>query len=113
MAAKERWAKDFMHDALVDGTMLRVLTAIDVHTREFVGLVGARSFTDAEVGEGLRLAGQERGALPRRMLSDNGTEFRSKSLNAWPYWNGLEWDVSRPNKATDNAYIEAFKSLVR
>ena len=104
---------DFMHDTLADGTTLRVLTAIDVHTRECIALVAGRSFSGADVAEVLRLAGKERGAYPARIQVDNGSEFTSRSLDAWAYWNGLELDFSRPGKPGDNAHIEAFNSLVR
>jgi putative transposase len=30
----EVWALDFVHDALIDGRMFRVLTAVDEYTRE-------------------------------------------------------------------------------
>jgi len=34
----ERWAMDFMHDTLSDGRTMRVLTVIDVFTRECLAL---------------------------------------------------------------------------
>jgi putative transposase len=34
-AAKERWAMDFMHDTLSGGRTIRVLTLVDVYTREW------------------------------------------------------------------------------
>lgn len=113
VAANELWAIDFIHDALADGTTLRVLTAIDVHTRECIALIARRSFTGTDVAEALRAAGQERGSLQARIMVDNGTEFTSRSLDAWAYWNGLELDFSRPGKPGDNAHIEAFNSLAR
>lgn len=38
-AADERWAMDFIHDQLADGTAFRVLSIVDLYTRECVGLV--------------------------------------------------------------------------
>jgi len=35
----ERWAMDFMHDTFFDGRKLRVLTVIDVFTRECLALM--------------------------------------------------------------------------
>jgi putative transposase len=112
-AANELWAMDFMHDTLADGTTLRVLTAIDVHTRECIALVPGKTFSGAEVAAVLREAGRERRALPVRIQVDNGSEFTSKSLDAWAYWNRLELDFSRPGRPGDNAHIEAFNSIVR
>ncbi len=51
--------------------------------------------------------------LPTRILVDNGTEFTSKALDAWAYWNKVKLDFSRRGKPGDNAHIEAFNSLVR
>ena len=109
----ELWAMDFMHDTLGDGSALRVLTMIDVYTKECLTLAPARSFSGADVAERVRMAGAERGALPKRIKVDNGSEFTSKSLDAWAYWNQLELDFSRPGKPGDNAHIEAFNSIVR
>ncbi len=44
---------------------------------------------------------------------DNGTEFTSKALDAWAYWNRLELVFSRPGKPVDNAYAESFNATVR
>ena len=38
-AANERWALDFIHDQLADGTAFRVLSIVDLYTRKCVGLV--------------------------------------------------------------------------
>jgi putative transposase len=44
---------------------------------------------------------------------DNGTEFTSRALDHWAYWNGVTLDFSRPGKPVDNAFIEAFNGRVR
>src|SRR5512134_19703 len=71
----EQWAMDFMHDTLASGQTIRVLTAIDLRTRECVVLRVAKGFTGAEVAEVLNEAGRARGKLPARIRVDNGTEF--------------------------------------
>ena len=40
----ELWAMDFMHDTLAEGRTLRVLTVLDVYSRECVALVAGRGF---------------------------------------------------------------------
>lgn len=109
----ERWAMDFMHDTLSGGGSVRVLTVMDVHSRECVALVAGRRFTGDDVAAILSEAGAARSALPSVISVDNGTEFTSKSLDHWAYWNRVGLDFSRPGKPTDNAHIEAFNSLVR
>jgi putative transposase len=109
----EQWAMDFMHDTLARGQSIRILTAIDLFSRECVVLHAAKGFSGADVGEILTRAGAERGRLPRRIRVDNGTEFTSRALDHWAYWNGVTLDFSRPGKPVDNAFIEAFNGTVR
>jgi putative transposase len=52
-------------------------------------------------------------ARPKRIRVDNGTEFTSKALDRWAYWNGVELDFSRPAKPVDNTFIEAFNGTLR
>jgi len=42
-----------------------------------------------------------------------GTEFTSKALDHWAYWNRVQLDFSRPGKPTDNPFIEAFNATLR
>ncbi len=109
----EQWAMDFMHDTLSDGRSIRVLTVIDLSSRESVALVAASRFSGADVAAVLSAVGMERGSLPRRIRVDNGTEFTSRDLDHWTYWNRIELDFSRPGKPADNAFIEAFNASVR
>lgn len=109
----ERWAMDFVHDTLASGQALRVLAVVDVHTRECVALRAGRGFTGEHVAAILSDAGAERTALPDLVSVDNGTEFTSKSLDHWAFWNRVQLDFSRPGKPTDNAHIEAFNSVLR
>lgn len=108
----ERWAMDFLHDALAGGQRVRILTVLDVYTRECVALRAAPRFRGEDVAGILSDAGAARG-LPARLSVDNGTEFTSKALDRWAYWNRVELDFSRPGKPTDNAFIEAFNGTLR
>lgn len=112
-APNEQWAMDFMHDTLADRSSVRILTVIDLYTRECVALRAARTFGGGDVGDTLERAGQDRGGLPQRIRVDNGTEFTSKALDHWAYWNGVQLDFSRPGKPVDNAFVEAFNGSLR
>ena len=103
---------DFIHDTLADGRTIRVLTAIDVFTRECVALEAAPTFRGSDVARILGSAGATRG-LPERIRVDHGTEFTSKALDHWAYWNRVELDFIRPGKPTDNPFIEAFNGSLR
>jgi len=97
----EVWAMDFMHDTLADGRLVRVLTLIDSYTRESLALVAQPRFRGEDVALVLRAVGTQRG-LPRWITVDNGTEFTSRALDAWAYWNHVQLDFSRPGKPGDN-----------
>jgi len=53
-----------------------------------------------------------RGA-PEIIRVDNGPEFMSKALNRWAYENGVTLDFYRPDKPTDNAFVESFNGRLR
>lgn len=108
----EEWAMDFMHDTLADGRTVRVLTVLDVYTRESVAPIAATTFRGGDVARILGVVGAERG-LPERITVDNGTEFTSRALDHWAYWNRIQLDFSRPGKPVDNTFIEAFNGTVR
>ena len=106
-AANERWAMDFIHDQLADGTAFRVLSIVDLYTRECVGLVPALRLRADDVVATLSRLRDERG-IPAVIQCENGTECTSVALNHWCYWNQVRLDFSRPGKPTDNAAIESF-----
>ena len=84
------------------------MTLIDLYSRECLAAVACRSFSGADVASVLAVVGIDRGALPKKIRVDNGTEFTSKAPDHWAYWNHVELDFSRPGKPADNAFIEAF-----
>lgn len=76
----ERWAMDFIHDQLADGTAFRVLSIVDLYTRECVGLVPAMRLRAEDVVATLSRLRDERG-VPAVIQCDNGTEFTSVALD--------------------------------
>lgn len=84
----------------------------DVFTREWIALVPQLRFRGEDVARCLSIAGTERG-LPAVIQADNGTEFTSKALDHWAYWNHVRLDFRRLGKPTDNAHIESFHNSVR
>jgi putative transposase len=111
--ANQRWAMDFVHDTLSGGQTIRVLAVVDVHTRECLVLQAGRGFKGEDVAAALSEAGARTPGLPELISVDNGTEFTSRSLDHWAYWNRVQLDFSRPGKPTDNAHVEAFNSVLR
>jgi putative transposase len=39
---------------------------------------------------------------------EQGSEFIWKAMDEWAYRNGVKLEFSRPDKPTDNAFIESF-----
>ena len=110
--ANERWAMDFMHDTLADGRKMRVLTVIDVFTRECLALDVRQRFRGVDVAEVLSGLVARHGK-PRTIQCDQGTEFTSMAMDHWAYWNQIGLDFSRPGTPGDNARNEAFNGTVR
>jgi len=108
----ERWARDFVHDALATREPFRVLTVIDCYTRECLALVARRTFRGEDVAAVLSTVATTR-PLPLVIQCDQGTEFTSLALDHWAYWNKLQLAFSRPATPGDNARCEAFNGSLR
>ncbi len=106
------WAMDFMHHELFDGRRIRLLTIVDLFTRESLAIVVRQRFRAIDVVDALNKLGTSR-SLPESVRVDNGTEFTSKIFDQWAYMNGVTIDYCRPGKPTDNAFIESFNGSVR
>jgi len=107
----EIWAMDFMHDALVDGRLVRVLTLIDTYTRACVALIAQPRFTGEHVGACSRTSARR--VRGRNRSRSTMAPSLPRALDAWAYWNHVQLDVSRPGKPIDNCLIEAFNGSVR
>lgn len=112
-APNELWSMDLVMDRLEDGRPFRVLTVIDVYTRECVRLMAARSMSGGKVAAALEEAGHQRGALPAAIRVDNGTEFCSKALDHWAYSRRVGLEFIRPGKPVENGFIESFNGRLR
>lgn len=71
---------------------------------------GIKGLQVVEVLEELRLF---KGAKPKKIQVDNGSEFISKEMDRWAYEQHVELMFSRPGKPTDNPYIESFNGSFR
>jgi len=103
---------DFVADQLVDGTRLRILTIVDVFTREALAIEVGHRLRGEDV---VRICSQlvaRRGA-PVRIFVDNGSEFSGKLFDLWADHHKVHIDVSRPGKPTDNCFIESFHGSLR
>lgn len=103
----EAWSLDFVHDQLSDGQKTRMLTVVDVFSREALAIEVGQRLRGEHVVEALNRLARQRGA-PKYLFADNGAEFTGRLVDLWAYHHGVRIDFSRPGKPTDNAYIRTF-----
>ena len=108
----ERWAMDFVSDALADGRKIRCLTIVDAFTRECPAIEVDTSLPGERVARVLDRLVATRGA-PAAITVDNGPELRGQALDAWAYRHGVTLDFITPGKPVDNAFIESFNGKFR
>lgn len=108
----ELWTMDFVHDQLVDGRCFRVLTLIDVYSRECLALEADTSLSGERVSRVLDRCVFLR-KRPARIGTDNGPEFRGMKMDQWAYQHGVKLQFIPPGKPTKNAFIESFNSIFR
>jgi putative transposase len=110
--ANREWALDFEHDAAESGRKFRVLSVIDVYTRECLALEVETSFASRRVTRELDRIVAERGA-PEAIRCDNGPEFTSRHILAWALERKIELAHIEPGRPVQNAHVESFHGKLR
>jgi len=108
----QRWAMDFVFDTFLGGRRFKVLTVIDVFTRECLALLVDFSIGGKRVIEVLERISELRG-LPEVITVDNGPEFTCRAMDEWALRRGVKLDFIRPGKPIENAFIESFNGKLR
>ena len=107
----EEWALDFVTDALARARHVRILTVVDVFTRECLALETDTSMGSLRV---LRIHGRivaDRG--PQRIRSDNDPKFTRRAYLAWSLDRHIDLVHIRHGKPIENAYAESFNGCPR
>jgi putative transposase len=91
----ERWAMDFMCDGLWNGRKFKVLTVIDLFTKEAIAIEVDTSINGERVTRVLEWLVIARGC-PEVITTDNGPEFAGRALDKWAYNNGVKIDFIKP-----------------
>jgi putative transposase len=107
------WCLDFMQDALWWARRFRLLTVVDVYTRESLAIEVDTSLSGARVARVLDRVIAERGATPDEIVMDNGPELTSRALDRWAYERGVRLHFIEPGKPQQNGYIESFNGKLR
>jgi len=109
----ERWSLDFVSDAFTDGRRFRVLAVIDDYSRECLALVADTSLSGGRVARELNVIIARRGAKPKTIVSDNGTEFTSMAVLQWSQETKIGWHYIAPGKPMQNGFVESFNGSFR
>ncbi len=110
--ANEQWALDFLQDALASGRPIRLLSIIDVYTREALAREVDTSLPGSRVVRVLdRLHGER--PVPAQIVLDNGPELISRVLEQWAHQHGVTLHFIDPGKPVQNAFCESFHSRLR
>lgn len=110
--ANEQWALDFLHDGLASGRTIRVLSVIDVFTREALALEVDTSLPGSRVVRVLeRLLGERE--RPGQLVLDNGPELISCALEEWAHRHAVTLHFIDPGKPIQNAHCESFHGRLR
>jgi putative transposase len=109
----ECFSMDFVSDALFDGRKFRALTVVDNCSRECLAIYVGQSLKGKDVVDVLNHIKMTRKIVPRKIQTDNGSEFISKEMDRWAYENKVTMHYSRPGKPTDNPLVESFNGSFR
>lgn len=108
----QRWGMDFVFDTMLEGRRFKVLTLIDLFTRECLALVVDFSIGGKRVARVLDEVAEVR-ALPEAITCDNGPEFTSRALDEWALRKKVKLDYIRPGKPIENGFVESFNGKFR
>lgn len=108
----EQWVLDFMQDAVCDGRRIRLLTVLDAYSRQCLAIEVDTSIGGVRVSRLLEQIIEERGK-PDAVLTDNGPEFRGRTLDEWAWRRGIRQEFIDPGKPSQNGYLESFNGKLR
>ena len=97
---------------MASGRAMRMLSVVDVCTRECLALEVDTSFAGRRVTHALEAIVAERGK-PAAIRCDNGPELTSRHFLAWCVERGIELVHIQPDKPTHNAHVESFHGRLR
>ena len=112
LRANQEWAMDFIVDGLASGRMVRILSVVDVYTRECLALEADTSLGSGRVIRVLERLIMERDA-PENVRSDNGPEFTSRRMIGWAEEKKLVLIHIQPGRPMQNGHVESFHGRLR
>jgi putative transposase len=108
----QRWSLEVVSDAFTDGRRFRILTVVDDFTKKNALLVPGSSISGLRATRELDQAFTER-AMPKTIVSDNGTELTSMAVLKWVQGNGIDWHYNQPGKPTQSVHSKLQREITR
>lgn len=106
------WTYDFVHDACLNGTKLKLLPVVDEFTRECLAIEVATGFPTERVIEALHRLFATHGA-PQFLRSDNGPEFVAQAIQNWLALHHATTLYIDPGCPWQNGFAESFNGTLR
>lgn len=108
----DTWSMDFVEDRLENGRKIRTLNILDDFNREALVMQVAFSFPAQRVVDVMKQCMEWRGK-PRRIRSDNGTEFIAGKTKQFFKDHEIEHIPIQKGKPQQNGYVERFNRSYR
>jgi transposase InsO family protein len=106
------WSYDFLFDQTSNGSTLKILVVIDEFTRRCLSLKVERKLNHQDVITELERLFRVFGH-PKRIRSDNGSEFRAQNVQNYFETHKLESLHIAPGSPWQNGYVESFNNKFR
>jgi putative transposase len=108
------WSYDFVQDACMNGTRLRLLPVLDEFTRECLAIHVATSIPAAQVRHVLAgLFASVATGSPACLRSDNGPEFIAEQVRTWLAEQHTTTLYIQPGHPWENGITERFNGTLR
>lgn len=106
------WSYDILFDQTANGRTIKILTVLDLFTRECYAIELDRRITAAAVIEVLKRLFAIHGA-PEFIRSDNGPEFIATRIQGWLRDSGVNTQYIDRGAPWQNGHIESFHDKLR
>lgn len=106
------WSYDFVFDQTANGRTIKMLTVLDLFTRECHAIELDRRITAAGVIKVLQRLFDVHGA-PEFIRSDNGPEFIATRIQEWLQEAGVQTQYIERGAPWQNGHIESFHDKLR
>ena len=106
------WTYDFVHDACLNGTKLKLLPVVDEFTRECLAIEVATGLPTERVIRVLDRLFAVHGP-PQFLRSDNGPEFVAQAIQGWLVLQQAATRYIEPGCPWQNGFGESFNGTLR